>query len=139
MRVSILLVVVDLGGGEPGGSREGGGEVSSTGDTWPDAAALFLINASFHLEGFLETGGGVTITGTGGGGDSLRVTLLEPVSKADGIGYMDTGSNGSAARLVGAFFLVPDWDLLVDDDLEALLISRANDCDASARFANVSS
>jgi hypothetical protein len=32
-----------------------------------------------------------------------------------------------------------DTDLLVDEDLEALLISRANDCEASAKLASASS
>jgi hypothetical protein len=38
--------------------------------------------------------------------------------------------------------LVVEIDLLVDEDLEALealLISRANDCDASAKLAKISS
>jgi hypothetical protein len=138
MRVVTLLAVLDIGGGGALGSREVGGETSSTGDTRPETAALFFPKDSFHLEDFLVTGG-VGITGTGGGGDTLRVALRGGGSNGIGIGYMETGSNSSGARLVDVLFLVLDLDLLVDEDLEVLLISRANDCDASAKFANVSS
>jgi hypothetical protein len=138
MRLVTLLAVVDIDGGGAPRSREVGGGTSSTGDTRPETAALFLPKDNFHFEGFLVTGG-LGITGTGGGGDKLRVALGGGESNAKGIGYMETGSNGSGARLVDALFLVLDLDLLVDEDLEALLISRANDCDASAKFANVSS
>lgn len=66
--------------------------------------------------------------------------LRGAVSKAEGMAYIDTGSNGTRARRDDPVVLLDtDTDLLVDDDLEALLISRASDCEASAKVASVSS
>ena len=164
IRSVTLLAVVDLSGGGPLTSRAVGGGTSSTGDIRPDTEALtlFLPKLSFHFDGFLLGAGGVGgagTTGTGGGavlrtddGGALRIDGDEalrtgdertPVrgaaSKAEGMAKIATGSNGSRARLVEELEAFVDTDLWVDEDLDALLISRANDCEASARLASVSS
>jgi len=136
MRLVTLLAVVDMGGSDPPTSTDVD-VASSTGDTRPEAeaAALFLPKVNFHFEGFLLAAGGAEMTGTDGGGAPARGAE----SKAEGIANIDTGSNGSRSRLAEELEAFVDTDLLVDEDLEALLISRANDCEASAKFANISS
>jgi len=128
MRLVTLLAVVDMGG-ELWRSTDDGGETSSTGDTRPadSAEALFFPKLSFHFDGFLVTGGGETVEigETGGEGGAPRLVLRGPVSIAEGIGNIETGSNGSRTRREDPVVL--GTDLLVDDDLEALLISRARD------------
>jgi hypothetical protein len=136
MRLATLLAVVDMALSPP--SKEGLGEASSTGETRPGGAGvlLFLPKLSFHFEGFFVTGGGGTtaVGGTGG----LRLLLVRgAVSKAEGRGKMETGSNGSWARLEDTEAL--DTDLWADDDLDALLTSRARDWEALASVANMSS
>lgn len=138
MRFVTLLAVVDMGG-DPPRSKDVGGETSSTGETRPVAGVLFLPKLSFHLDGFLVTGGGTVFGEDGGEGSVLRVPLRGAVSKGCGRGKRETGSNGSAARRDEVAEFLVDTDLLVDEDLDALLISRANDCDASASVASVSS
>lgn len=157
IRSVTLLAVVGMGGA----SGDVGGGISSTGDTRPDAEALtlFLPKVSFHFDGFLlGTGGvgGAEITWTGGGavlrtdgGGALRIagdealrtggegTLLRgAASKAEGMAKIDTGSNGS--RLAEELEAFVDTDIWIDEDLDALLISRANDCEASAKLASAS-
>lgn len=112
-----------------------GGATSSTGEIRPAAVeaaalaasadALFLPKLSFHLDGFLVTGaGGAFTVGAGAGATGLA-------KSAEGTAYMDTGSKGFLTR---AGLLEPErWE----DDLEAMLISRASDWDASARVASV--
>lgn len=145
MRSVTLLAVEDIDRGEPPASRGMDEGTSSTGDTRPEAeaATLFLPKVSFHFDGFL-LGGGVETTGIDGGGalriDGEGTPLRGAASKAEGIANIDTGSNGSRGRLVEEPEAFVDMDLLVDEDFfEALLISRANDCEASARLASVSS
>lgn len=79
------------------------------------------------------------MAGTGGGGGRLRLALRGTVSKAEGRPNIDTGSNGSRARRDEDSDVLADTDLLVEEDLDALLISRANDWEASANVASVSS
>jgi len=124
-RLDTLLAVAIAWEGDK--SRDAGGEASSTGEIRPAAAAalasaeaLFLPKLSFHFDGFLVTGGRVEVTGgEAAGGSGGR----EPVSSAEGIPYIIGGSKG---------FLTRDEDVLVeaerwDDDLDAMLISRASD------------
>jgi hypothetical protein len=123
-RLDTLLAVVAIAwAGDK--SRDAGGEASSTGEIRPaamaafaSAVALFLPKLSFHFDGFLVTGGRVEVTGGEAAGGSEW-----PVSNALGIAYIRAGSKG---------FLTRDEDVLVeadrwDDDLDAMLISRARD------------
>lgn len=139
MRLVTLLAVVDIGG-EPPISRDVGGETSSTGDTRPaaKAVALFLPKLSFHLEGFFVTGGGILVGADGGGGCCPRLLVRGALSSAEGRANMEIGSNGSRARREEVDVLM-DTDLWLDEVLDALLISRARDCEASANVASVSS
>jgi len=77
-------------------SRGAGGKASSTGEIRPaavaalgSAEALFLPKPSFHIDGFLVTGGRAEVTGgVATGGSEGR----EPVSNALGIGNIIAGS-----------------------------------------------
>lgn len=77
-------------------SRGAGGEASSTGEIRPaavaalaSAEALFLPKLSFHIDGFLVTGGRAEVTGgVATGGSAGR----EPVSNALGIANIIAGS-----------------------------------------------
>lgn len=131
---------------------EGGG-TSSTADTVPEGTeraeltdadeeagagvVLLLPILIFQMEGFLVTGVGAVVVvvvealaieaeAEASTCDALEVLL----SRGLGIAYIDTGSN---------VFL----DLLTDADredvLDAMLISLARDCEASARVASVAS
>jgi len=70
----------------------------------------------------------------GGAGGSKGLTVL---SKGVGKGYMETGSYGRERRdeLEGAVDDVSDRP----ESFDVLLSSRANDCEATARVASVSS
>ena len=160
MRSVTLLAVVDIDGGEPTTSGDVDGGTSSTGDTRPgtEAATLFLPKPSFHFDGFLLGADGVETAEADvdvlrrvdegvlrTDAEELRkedeaTPLRGAASRADGIANIDTGSNGSRGRRVDELEAFVDMDLLVDVDFfEALLISRANDCEASAKLASISS
>lgn len=139
-------------------SGNGGEESSSEGDVRAVDVALLKLN--FHFEGFLvTTGAAVAATGTGaekegidakegcdarvGAGDVAAECEELREYRAVGMGYMDTGSYGSWRRaradsVVEAFV---DIDLTewCDETLDALLISLARDCEATAKVARVSS
>jgi hypothetical protein len=75
-------------------SRGAGGEASSTGEIRPAAVAalaraLFLPKLSFHIDGFLVTGGRAEVTG---GVATGRSAGREPVSNALGIPNIIGGS-----------------------------------------------
>lgn len=117
IRFVTLLAVADMLEATPGSIEVGGG-VSSIGDTHAPETAdpLFFPKLSFHLEGFLVTGAGVIV------GDGC--------------------TGGTVLKFVDE--LEKDIEIMVktylrEEDLEALLISRASDCDASASVARVSS
>jgi hypothetical protein len=124
IRLVTLLAVVDMAEGPPSN-----GETSSAGDTRPavKTVAVFLPKLSFHLEGFFVTGGGETTVEGGGGGTARLLLLRGAVSKAEGKANMETGSNGSRACREEDDADVLDTDLCTDEDLDALLISLAND------------
>lgn len=125
IRFVTLVAVVDME--ELPTSEDVDGGISSVGDVRPETTTLlFLPKGNFHIDGFFVTGRGrETTVGGGDAGAVLWVTLRGPVSNAEGKGKIDSGSNGSAVRLVEE--LLRDVDLVVDEDFEALLISRAKD------------
>jgi hypothetical protein len=145
-----LLAVVDMGKLESV-EVDSIDEPSSLGNMPPEArlAALAFPKLNFHFfllagamevttevpEGVVDTGGGDVAGGakglTGGG-----IKGLTALSKGVGRGYIDTGSYGRDRReeVEG---VVDEPDRL--ESLDVLLSSRANDCEATARVANVSS
>ena len=157
-----LLAVVDIAAGETGGDicdksiGEGtGGTSSAAAEAASADEPLFLPKLSFHFDGFLVTGFGTTgvvvaagvIVAEGGGemraGGDLADVEVERVldSKAVGIAYIDTGSNGTLARLELAVVLVEverteaPVEGALDGDLLAMLISLASDATASVSRA----
>jgi len=152
-----LLAVVDIAAGETGGDicdksiGEGtGGTSSAAAEAASADEPLFLPKLSFHFDGFLVTGFGTTgvvvaagvIVAGGGemraGGDLADVEVERVLdSKAVGIAYIDTGSNGTLARLELAVVLVEverteaPVEGALDGDLLAMLISLASDATAS--------
>lgn len=143
-----LLAVADM---EAESLIDGSGllvRISSTGDMRPPAVAdaeLFFPKLNFHLDGFLTTPmEGVDelmeVVGVMDGREAgtlmgVNTPDVEPmaceVRRADGKGYMDTGSYGMVLRLDDVVRV--DVDVLVCvDAFEALLISRARDSEALA-------
>jgi hypothetical protein len=105
-------------------------EASSTGETRPPELFPKL---NFHFDGFLVTTGALGATGTlgiegglPGDGDTAEGRRYR------GKGYNEIGSMGWFLRLI----LEPD---VLSDERDALLISRAKDCEATASVSNVSS
>jgi len=95
------------------------------------AGVLLLPILIFQMEGFLVTGVGMVGEGTEAEADaSTRDALDELLSKGLGKAYIDTGSKAFLGLLSE-----PDRD----DVLDAMLISLARDCEASASVANVAS
>jgi hypothetical protein len=106
-------------------------EASSTGETRPPELFPKL---NFHFDGFLVTTGVDDAAGTagiGGGGLPGDGDTAEEI-RYTGKGNTETGSKGWFIRLD----LEPE---VLVDERDALLISRAKDCEATASVSNVSS
>ena len=125
MRLVTLLAVVDMGGSND--VVEGDSSIDEICCPEVNAAALFFPKLSFHLEGFLTTGEG-EVAGTDRGVGWRRLLLLrEAISNGgEGKGYIDIGSNGSRPRCEEDVEIL-ETDLWAEEDLDALLISRAKD------------
>jgi len=130
-----------------------GGVTSSTTETVPEGTegaeltdadeeagaevVLLLPILIFQMEGFLVTGAGgavvvvVEALAVEADADASTCDVLEVLfSRGLGIAYIDTGSN---------VFLGLLTDADREDVLDAMLISLARDCEASARVASVAS
>ncbi len=136
------------------------GPGSSTGDIRPACCAklaeLALPKLNFHFDGFLVTGSDVVdVDACACAGDGVTDNVGEEgigggamgwLLDNNGVGraYIATGSYGPSRRrraddvveVVDGTEEVADR---IEDTLEALLISRASDCDATAKVASVSS
>ena len=138
-----LLAVPDMGELESVDSMEEASSCSAPPGT--RAAALAFPKLNFHFDGFLLTEVAVAgaLEGAAGieeaevGGYRETKGLVE-LSSGVGKGYMDTGSYGRDLREEA------EADKEVEEPVrpesfDVLLISRAKDCEATARVASVSS
>jgi hypothetical protein len=131
---------------------EEGASSPAPGDIPPEArvAALAFPKLNFHLDDFLFIGAvnaapgaveGAANAADAGCGLTGGIKGLGALSKGVGIAYIETGSYGRDLREDA-----PEADVVDEPDhadrpdcFDVLLISRASDCEATARVASVSS